>query len=141
MAPLADDGPRTCVWRSCSLRGERTTDERCPECGMPTEGVRGYVGGTLTYDATVLHRPLIVTTNDLPGYRITEVYGDVFGLVVMARDAFTNAIAVVMAVCCSIRSPQDRRAASHPPSTRPPPTTRSPPQPRSGRHRSLHERG
>jgi uncharacterized protein YbjQ (UPF0145 family) len=33
---------------------------------------------------------LITTTNDLPGYEITEVYGEVFGLVVRARNMFSN---------------------------------------------------
>ena len=29
---------------------------------------------------------LIVTTNEIPGYRITQVHGDVFGLTVRARN-------------------------------------------------------
>jgi len=33
---------------------------------------------------------IIVTTNDLPGYEIVEVYGEVFGLIVRARNAFSN---------------------------------------------------
>jgi uncharacterized protein YbjQ (UPF0145 family) len=33
---------------------------------------------------------LIVTTNEIPGYRITEVHGDVFGLIVRARNMFSN---------------------------------------------------
>jgi uncharacterized protein YbjQ (UPF0145 family) len=33
---------------------------------------------------------LIVTTNEIPGYRITEVHGDVFGLIVRARHYFSN---------------------------------------------------
>jgi hypothetical protein len=33
---------------------------------------------------------LIVTMNEIPGYRITAVHGDVFGLVVRARNAFSN---------------------------------------------------
>jgi uncharacterized protein YbjQ (UPF0145 family) len=33
---------------------------------------------------------LIVATNEVPGYRITEVHGDVFGLVVRARNYFSN---------------------------------------------------
>jgi len=33
---------------------------------------------------------LIVTTNDIPGYEIETVYGDVFGLTVRARNAFSN---------------------------------------------------
>jgi uncharacterized protein YbjQ (UPF0145 family) len=33
---------------------------------------------------------LIVTTNEVPGHRITQVHGDVFGLVVRARNYFSN---------------------------------------------------
>jgi uncharacterized protein YbjQ (UPF0145 family) len=33
---------------------------------------------------------LIVTMNEVPGYRITHVHGDVFGLVVRARNYFGN---------------------------------------------------
>lgn len=33
---------------------------------------------------------LIVTTNEVPGYRITSVQGDVFGLIVRARNYFSN---------------------------------------------------
>jgi uncharacterized protein YbjQ (UPF0145 family) len=33
---------------------------------------------------------LIVTTNEIPGYRITSVHGDVFGLIVRARNYFSN---------------------------------------------------
>jgi len=33
---------------------------------------------------------LLVTSNDIPGYRITEVHGVVFGLTVRARNAFSN---------------------------------------------------
>jgi hypothetical protein len=33
---------------------------------------------------------LIVTMNEIPGYRITQVHGDVFGLVVRARNYFSN---------------------------------------------------
>jgi len=33
---------------------------------------------------------LIVTTNEISGYRITKVHGDVFGLTVRARNVFSN---------------------------------------------------
>jgi uncharacterized protein YbjQ (UPF0145 family) len=33
---------------------------------------------------------LIVTTNEIPGYRIIAVHGDVFGLIVRARNYFSN---------------------------------------------------
>lgn len=30
------------------------------------------------------------TTNDIPGYEVVEVYGEVFGLVVRSRNLFSN---------------------------------------------------
>jgi uncharacterized protein YbjQ (UPF0145 family) len=33
---------------------------------------------------------LIVTTNDIPGYRIDEVLGEIFGLTVRSRNAFSQ---------------------------------------------------
>jgi uncharacterized protein YbjQ (UPF0145 family) len=33
---------------------------------------------------------LVVTTNDLPGYRIEEVFGEVFGLTVRSRNAVSQ---------------------------------------------------
>jgi len=33
---------------------------------------------------------MVVTTNDLPGFRVTAVYGEVFGITVRARNAFSN---------------------------------------------------
>ena len=29
---------------------------------------------------------LVVTTNDVPGYKVVEVYGEVFGLIVRSRN-------------------------------------------------------
>jgi uncharacterized protein YbjQ (UPF0145 family) len=33
---------------------------------------------------------IITTMNDLPGYEIVEVHGEVFGLIVRARNVFSN---------------------------------------------------
>jgi uncharacterized protein YbjQ (UPF0145 family) len=33
---------------------------------------------------------IITTTNDLPGFEITHVHGEVFGLIVRARNVFSN---------------------------------------------------
>lgn len=36
-------------------------------------------------------QPLLVSTmNDIPGYEIVEVYGEVFGLIVRSRNLFSN---------------------------------------------------
>lgn len=33
---------------------------------------------------------IVATTNDLPGYEVVEVYGEVFGLIVRSRNVFSN---------------------------------------------------
>jgi uncharacterized protein YbjQ (UPF0145 family) len=33
---------------------------------------------------------IVVTTNDIPGYKVQEVYGEVFGLIVRSRNIFSN---------------------------------------------------
>jgi uncharacterized protein YbjQ (UPF0145 family) len=33
---------------------------------------------------------IVTTTNDLPGYEIVAVHGEVFGLIVRARNVFSN---------------------------------------------------
>ena len=33
---------------------------------------------------------MVVTANDLPGYEVVEVYGEVFGLIVRSRNVFSN---------------------------------------------------
>jgi uncharacterized protein YbjQ (UPF0145 family) len=33
---------------------------------------------------------IVTTMNDLPGYEVVRVYGEVFGLIVRARNAFSN---------------------------------------------------
>ena len=33
---------------------------------------------------------MVVTTNDIPGYEVTKVYGEVFGLIVRSRNVFSN---------------------------------------------------
>jgi uncharacterized protein YbjQ (UPF0145 family) len=37
-----------------------------------------------------LDKILITTMNDVPGYAITAVHGEVFGLIVRARNVFSN---------------------------------------------------
>jgi uncharacterized protein YbjQ (UPF0145 family) len=33
---------------------------------------------------------IIVTMNDIPGYEVTKVYGEVFGLIARSRNVFSN---------------------------------------------------
>jgi uncharacterized protein YbjQ (UPF0145 family) len=67
--------------------------ELCVQCGTDGRGAN-RTPRTETDSQTIL----IVTTNEIPGYRITEVHGDVFGLVVRARNYFSNLGAQFMTV-------------------------------------------
>jgi uncharacterized protein YbjQ (UPF0145 family) len=60
----------------------------CRGCSLPTfESVPKPTGSfVMAAPAPVL----VVTMNDIPGYRIDEVHGDVFGLIVRARNVFSN---------------------------------------------------
>lgn len=68
--------------------------QACKGCGLPTvETYRlpRFVEARRTQaEAAAADRPRIVTTNDMPLHTITAVHGDVFGLVVMSRDYFSN---------------------------------------------------
>jgi uncharacterized protein YbjQ (UPF0145 family) len=33
---------------------------------------------------------IVVTTNELPGYDVVEVYGEIFGIIVRSRNMFSN---------------------------------------------------
>lgn len=53
-----------------------------------SEQAPGEVGaGPAVYSGPPI---IVVTTNDMPGYRITAVHGEVFGITVRARNAFSN---------------------------------------------------
>ena len=41
---------------------------------------------------------LVVTTNDVPGYEVTKVYGEVFGLMVRSRNLLSNIGAGLQAI-------------------------------------------
>jgi uncharacterized protein YbjQ (UPF0145 family) len=58
----------------------------CTQCGADGQGAQ-RIGQIPEPDTQPV---LIVTTNEIPGYRITAVHGDVFGLVVRARNYFSN---------------------------------------------------
>ncbi len=83
--PLTEDGWHD-AWRSLSrdpraaanaaaALAERAAEDAGPESQQPVRDSQPM---------------LIVTTNDVPGYRITQVHGDVFGLIVRARNYFSN---------------------------------------------------
>lgn len=68
--------------------------EFCAQCGADGRGANRIPRGQEPDSQPVL----IVTMNEIPGYRITEVHGDVFGLVVRARNYFSNLGAQFMTV-------------------------------------------
>jgi uncharacterized protein YbjQ (UPF0145 family) len=60
----------------------------CRGCGKPTfESVQQTSAPLLVQQPTPV---LVVTMNDVPGYTIDEVHGDVFGLIVRVRNTFSN---------------------------------------------------
>lgn len=65
--------------------GSRWTEQTQPSISEQPDG--GIGAGPAVYSGPPI---LVVTTNDLPGYRITEVHGEVFGITVRARNAFSN---------------------------------------------------
>lgn len=94
--------------------------KRCPQCGFPASGVTCEgCGANLSYarlltpeewaaktdaasQAATVSRVapdvIVATTNELPGYQILEVYGEVFGLTARARNYFANLTANVRTV-------------------------------------------
>ena len=68
--------------------------EFCAQCGADGRGAKTVPSATQPDTQPVL----IVTMNDITVYRITEVHGDVFGLVVRARNYFSNLGAQLMTV-------------------------------------------
>lgn len=65
--------------------GTKWTDQTQP---LVSEQAPGEIGAQIgQYNGPPI---MCVTTNELPGYRITEVHGEVFGITVRARNAFSN---------------------------------------------------
>jgi uncharacterized protein YbjQ (UPF0145 family) len=65
--------------------GEKWTEQVQASISEQTDAAIGQ--GPARYSGPAI---LVVTTNDLPGYRITAVHGEVFGITVRARNAFSN---------------------------------------------------
>jgi uncharacterized protein YbjQ (UPF0145 family) len=91
-----------------TIMQQRGTEWACVWCGSTNHGYRrrdpaaatvGDLAADITRRGLELSPPaagtgtepaLIVTMNEIPGYRITAVHGDVFGLTVRARNYFSN---------------------------------------------------
>lgn len=97
-------GDRMCVRLECSLVAQGTDERKCPQCRFRTlpysdEEVALVRRDVARRDAARsgagradVAKPgvLVVTMNEIPGWRIEQVHGDVFGLVVRARNYFSN---------------------------------------------------
>jgi uncharacterized protein YbjQ (UPF0145 family) len=64
--------------------------EVCRGCGKPTRDSAIRAGQIVMPTVPKPTAVLVVTMNDIPGYEIEEVLGDVFGLTVRARNYFSN---------------------------------------------------
>ena len=71
--------------------GSQWTDHRSPALTMDPASVESQPGAVNAPLAAYSGPPILVSTmNDVPGYRVTEVHGEVFGLVVRSRNVFSN---------------------------------------------------
>jgi uncharacterized protein YbjQ (UPF0145 family) len=88
--------PWYCVWCKATNRGYSSRND-------PATATLGDLAADMTSHGLhlVRRRPdpepvrdtqpvLIVTTNEVPGHQIIQVHGDVFGLIVRARNYFSN---------------------------------------------------
>jgi uncharacterized protein YbjQ (UPF0145 family) len=86
--PLTEEGWRS-AWRSLSedpVAAQKATARLAQRAAGDAEARRKAAEQAAERAMPVV----IVTTNEVPGYRITEVHGGVFGLVVRARNVFSN---------------------------------------------------
>jgi uncharacterized protein YbjQ (UPF0145 family) len=86
----------TCTWCKASNTGFARRDDPATAtladlaADMANQGLQ-FVRRPGAQEALPDTQPvLIVTSNEIPGYRITRVHGDVFGLIVRARNYFSN---------------------------------------------------
>jgi uncharacterized protein YbjQ (UPF0145 family) len=79
------------VWCGSINRGYRQRDPAAATVGdLAADIVRRGLELSPPAAGTGTEPALIVTMNEIPGYRITAVHGDVFGLTVRARNYFSN---------------------------------------------------
>jgi uncharacterized protein YbjQ (UPF0145 family) len=92
------DGKWMCAHVGCEQVGQPTDDRACRICGSKTTRFDEYWALELTRPAPSSQPPtpplspvLVVTMNEVPGFRILAVHGEVFGLIVRVRNAFSQA--------------------------------------------------
>jgi uncharacterized protein YbjQ (UPF0145 family) len=91
--------PWMCVW--CDAANLGFTNQNDPAAAvvsdLTTDMARMARDGLLPEHLRPPEQMLIVTTNEIPGYRIIRVHGDVFGLTVRAPAPFSGFAAGVRA--------------------------------------------
>ena len=65
--------------------GTQWTDQVQASISEQADAASG--GGPAIYNGPPI---IVATTNDLPGFRVLQVHGEVFGITVRARNAFAN---------------------------------------------------
>ncbi len=93
--------PWTCVWCQARNGGYRSRNDPAAAslADLAADMASHGLGFRQRQDQVRDMQPvLIVTTNEIPGYQITRVHGDVFGLIVRARNIFSNIGAQFMTV-------------------------------------------
>ena len=93
--------PWTCVWCQAPNGGypSRNDPATASLADLAADMASHGLGFRQRQDQVRDTQPvLIVTTNEIPGYQITRVHGDVFGLIVRARNIFSNIGAQFMTV-------------------------------------------
>ncbi|HEY1823598.1 MAG TPA: YbjQ family protein [Trebonia sp.] len=94
--------PWNCQW--CGAPNSGFSRRKDPAEATLSDLATSMARNGLTYFATLRREPLdtepmlIVTTNEIPGFRITQVHGDVFGLTVRSRSYFSNLGAQITSV-------------------------------------------
>ena len=87
--------PWKCAWCRAANTGYTSRDDPAAATlaeladDMITHGLQ-FVGSQARGRPRDTQPVLIVTSNDIPGYRIIAVHGDVLGLIVRARNYFSN---------------------------------------------------
>ena len=81
--------PVSQVWKTCIL-----TDIRIPLANRGDYSRPDQAKRTIKRErGKIMNKNFLVvttTTNDIPGYKVTDVYGEVFGLIVRSRNLFSN---------------------------------------------------
>ena len=76
--------------KSGTIRLARLVAPAGQAAGILRSGLRPALTTAMAHRSTGRHCMLVVTTNDIPGWEIQRVCGEVFGLTVRSRNAFSQ---------------------------------------------------